>query len=471
MAQPIDLTRIMRIHFTGIKGVAMAGLALIARQMGKEVSGSDVGEEFITDPVLRSTGIEAQVGFDPVRVESKDLVVVTAAHHGKNNPEAQRAIELSIPVLMHAEALALFSRGKKVIAVAGCHGKTTTAAMIAFLLAKAGLDPSYAIGTSEITGLGFAATYGQGEYFVVEADEYMTCAETDPTPRFLYLDPWLEVVTNIDYDHPDRYRDLDETKDVFAQFVSKIKDQGKLVAGIDSQPLQAVIEGLHFFDIVRYGVENSADVRIEKVVSKEGETTYTIVDDDMSLSMKLLVPGEHNALNATAAYCVGRAVGINATLIADIMGQFRGTKRRFELVGTRDGVWVYDDYAHHPTEIKATFGSARAWFPHNRIICLFQPHTYSRTKALFSDFADSFSEVDIVVLLPIFASAREISDKSVSSDKLADAIRHHGVQVEVVASLEAARQWLVHEVHAGDIVITMGAGDVYKVGERFVKNN
>ncbi|HDS11802.1 MAG TPA: UDP-N-acetylmuramate--L-alanine ligase, partial [Candidatus Wirthbacteria bacterium] len=410
----INLKQINKIHFTGIKGVGMSGLTLIAKQMGKQVTGSDVEEKFITDKVLLDNGIQPLIGFDPDRVEQVDLVICTGAHGGKTNPEPIRAQKLGILVLMQAEALGLFSQGKKVIAISGCHGKTTTSAMLAWVLQQAGLDPSFAVGTSEIAGLGFAARYGQGEYFVIEADEYMTCPKTDRAPRFLYLNPFIIVVTNIEHDHPDRYASIAETQEVFGQLLDKTAPEGLIVAGIDNQHLADLLKNKELpCPLITYGQSEQSDWQIAQLVVEEGQTRWEIKkprnhtsrtdgfrvkpgmtcpshEERQDMSMyTLAIPGEHNAYNATAVLAVCQQLGLGLDQIKQHLASFRGLTRRFEFKGEKQGVKVYDDYAHHPTEIKATLKAARAWFPKQRIIVIFQAHTYSRTRLLFDEFCQA----------------------------------------------------------------------------------
>ncbi|HNT29988.1 MAG TPA: UDP-N-acetylmuramate--L-alanine ligase [bacterium] len=461
---------IQRVHFTGIKGVGMAGLAIIAKQMGLDVSGSDVTDEFITDQVLATRGIAWQPGFDPHRVETVDLVVATGAHGGKTNPEAQAAQEQGIPVLMHAEALSLFAQGKKVIAVAGCHGKTTTSALLSWVLTQAGYEPSFLVGTSEITGLGFAAAFGKGEYFVIEADEYMTCPQTDRTPRFLYLDPFISLITNIEHDHPDRYATLAETKLVFKQFINKTPQDGLIVACTDSEPLRSVLaEQRYDAPVATYGSDEEADWQVLDFKSEHGFVSWRIKQQEtVSETFCLQVPGLHNALNATGVLRVLEEIGLPPAEASGHLCSFKGLKRRFEFIGERNGVKVYDDYAHHPSEIKATLRAAREWFPGQRIIVVFQAHTYSRTQVLFSEFSQAFTDADQVIIPKIFPSAREKDTLGMTAAHLAQGIqRYHDavMHIEDVAEIQA---WLHENTTAGDILITMGAGDIYHLGTAFL---
>lgn len=448
----------------GIKGVGMAGLALIAKQMGKHVQGSDAEEVFITDEILAKHGIQPLPGFDKERVNGVDLVIATGAHGGKTNVESQAALEQGIPVLMHAEAVALFAREKKMIAIAGCHGKTSTTAMLALILEKNGLDPAYLIGTSTVPGLPAAAKWGSGEFFLVEADEYVTDPQTDTTPRFHHYRPHISVVNNIEWDHPDVYDSLQAVEASFRTFVQQTKKLA--ILSVDSEPVVEMLgQGEWKSQLRTFGIQEAADQRITDFRSIAGKTEWQLDGDEY----RLPIPGLHNVQNASAAILVAKEIGLTPDQIAEALAQFAGSKRRFEFKGRFRQALIYDDYAHHPTEVRATLQAARGWFQHQRILALFQPHTYSRTKALFGDFASAFTEADIVLITPIFASAREEADPAVSAHKLAEQIRSQTkAQVHYFPSLEHVEEWLSGCLGTDDVLLTMGAGNVYRVGERLI---
>ena len=456
----------------GIKGVGMAGLAVIARQMGKTVTGSDVQQEFITDKVLKAQGISVLPDFDPKRVEGVDLVIATGAHGGKTNIEAQHALELNVPVLMQAEALGLFSKGKKVIAVSGSHGKTTTSAMLAWVLLKAGLDPGFSVGTSEITGLGLAARYGQGDYFVIEADEYMTCPVTDPTPRFLYLKPYITIVTNIEHDHPDRYKTVADVKDAFAQLLKNTSHDGLIIADTDNGHVRDILSRQRLKTrVVTYGEGAGVDEQVTDIAHEGISTSWTVKSaGTTSKPYRLHLAGRHNANNATAAVLAAQATGAQTEAIRAALDSFQGLKRRFEHAGERNGVSVYDDYAHHPTEIKATLRAAKESFPGRRIVAIFQAHTYSRTKSLLNEFCRAFGDADEVIIPEIFPSAREKDDLGMTGQALADGIAQTHTTVHFIPTRTEILKYLRTNALAGDVIFTIGAGDVYHIGIEFLNS-
>lgn len=419
------------IHFTGIKGVGLTSVALMAKDLGIEVTGSDVAEEFVTDETLKRNSLVWKIGFDPKRLDLKpDFVVFTGAHGGLNNPEVTKAEELGIPALSHFEALAAFAEGKEIIAVCGVGGKTTTSAMIATILEHAGLDPSWAIGVAGIPSLPNPGHYdGEGKYFVTEADEFAISPGIDNRPKFSLLSPEILVVTNITHDHPDIYKTFDEFKKVFEDFEKKVKDSGGIV------------------------ITKSKNL--------------------LPRGFKLNVPGNFNIENANNAYAVCKAVGIDEAKIIAGLKKYVGCKRRFEKVGEINSILLYDDYAHHPEEIKAVLKATRDWFPEQRILVYFQPHTYSRTKALFKEFAKSFNDADFVGIADIFPSAREEKDPKVSSEKLVDEIKKHHPHPENVGyagDWKAGAEHLALTLKPGDVLLTLGAGDIYKVHDLVIKN-
>jgi len=469
----LRIDQVKHIHFTGIKGVGMTGLAVMAKGFGIKVTGSDVPERYITDAVLEKHGIEVMEGFDPTRVEGCDLLIATGAHGGKTNPEPQRAIQLGVPVAMQAQALGVLTKSLKTIAIAGTHGKTTTSAIASWALMASGYNPGYLIGTSETSNLPEIARLGGGTYFVAEADEYQTCPQTDPTPRFLYLTPWITLITNVEHDHPDRYATLDDVRTAFVELVRKTRPDGAVVLCADSPVAlslrEEVPKGCKLFT---YGLAEEADFQLRDIKTIKGKTSWSVRFPEAAQGIReyrLGFPGAHNALNATAVLVISQLIGLPNAQLAQALAQYAGVKRRFERVGERGGVEVYDDYAHHPTEIRATLQAARDNFPERRIVAIFQPHTFSRTKLLFDEFAQSFANADIVLLAPIFGSAREAADASVSSEILAAEAQKTHANLQALPSLTKVSKWLETNTHSGDIVLTLGAGDIYKVAEQFVK--
>lgn len=457
------------VHFVGIKGVAMTALAIVAKEQGSYVTGSDIEEEFPTSAVLSKFKITPLPGFKKENIVGKpDLVVVTGAHGGMSNPEAQAAKSAGLKVLMHGQALGEFMKGKKGIAVAGSHGKTTCAAMVAHILINAGLDPSFAVGCGEIKSLTAPGHAGRGNYFVVEADEYVTDPGQDPTPRFFHLSPLVAVITNIEYDHPDAYSNLEQLKQAFLTFAKKIPSNGLLVAGIDNENVRAILSSLKS-PILTFGFSPRADFQISRVSFGEGRTWFWVKHKKIDLGQfSLSIPGRHNAANAVAAGIVASHLGVSWEKIRQILATFSGTKRRFEEVAERGEIKFFDDYAHHPTEIKATLEASRAWFPKNRIICVFQPHTFSRTRALFSEFGKSFGEADEVIITDIYPSAREKPDPTINSKILVNEIQKYHKKAIYIGKMEKVVSHLKEHILPGDIILTMGAGDIYKIHGLFI---
>lgn len=433
----MQLNDFKHIHFVGIKGVGVFALALCAQDMGIKVTGSDIPELFITDKVLKERKIPFETTFSATNLKPRpDLVITTGAHGGLKNSEVLAAKKMGIPVMTHGEALAEFARGKKTIAVCGVGGKTTTAAMISFILAKVGLKPSWAIGVSEIFGLGYGGRYDKdGRCFVVEADEYANSIGVDNRPKFHLLDPEIIVVTNIKHDHPDIYPTFDDTLGAYEKFFEKLPDDGILVVA-------------------------KSDINAAALAKKVGRKTVIYSWKDIDINLK--VPGQYNLQNAAAAIAAVGALGVSAEDAVDGLKDFKGTKRRFEIVGKMSsGATVVDDYAHHPSEIKNLIEATREFYPGKKITVAFQPHTYSRTKALFDDFAEALAMADLVCLIDIYASAREAKDKSVSSEKLAEAAKKLNKDTFYIGNLKQSAKWLKENVSKDEILLTVGAGDIF----------
>ena len=407
----------------------MAALAVWAKEAGKIVTGTDVAEHFPSDEVLGSVAIPVDVGFDPKHIDQykPDLVIYTGAHDGRDNVEVKRAETLEIPVLPHGKALGMAMEGKRQITVAGSHGKTTVTAMIATILSLAGLDPSYVIGSGMVRGLGLPGHFGAGDWFVAEGDEYVTDPGHDETPRFLWQKPEILVVTNIDFDHPDVYPDMTA---VVAAFKKLVSQSGTVIAGSDD-PQSAALSA-----------------------------TSILVGSNEANQFHLKVPGLHNAVNAALATAAANAAGVSREQSMKALAQFGGAKRRFEKIGEYRGILYYDDYAHHPTEISATLAAARGLFPKRRIIVIFQPHTYSRTKALMNEFAHSFNDADVVILTDIYPSAREHDTMGTTGETLVgETSRHHG-DVRYAKGQSDVQRLLTKILMPNDVVFFMGAGDI-----------
>lgn len=466
----MGVTNLKHIHFVGIKGVGMTSLALCALDLGIQVTGSDIEEVFVTDEILKKRGITWSIRFSQNNLSPKpDLVITTGAHGGFNNPEVIAAKMAGIPVMSHAEALAEFARGKDTIAVCGVGGKTTTSSMIATVLDRAGKNPSFAIGVGNIPSLRTPGRYSkEGKEFVCEADEFVVSPGLDQRPRFSLLSPKVLVVTNIEHDHPDVYPTLEDTKRTFRKFFEKVPKDGILIACIDNQNVREVIKNLNV-PITTYGTSHDAQWRVKDISFSEGETKFMLIRGDKSIPIKLRIPGRFNVLNSTAAFIAGKFLDIDESTLARGLYDFLGSQRRFEKIGEVNEVLVYDDYAHHPTEIVSILRAAREWFPKRRIIAVFQPHTYSRTKALFTEFAQSFKEADIVALMDIYASLRETDTLGVTSELLAKETQKYHKNAFYTKGHKETIEFLLKNTKKGDIILTLGAGNIFYIHKDLLK--
>jgi len=446
-------------HLVGIKGVAMAALAVYLAEAGYKVTGSDVPENFPTQDELEKKGISVDTGFDALRIQGKnkpDVLFYTGAHGGRDNVEVVCAKNAGISVYPHGQALGNIMENSRAIVVSGSHGKTTTSAMIAVLLAHAQYKPSYAIGCGSIGGLGAAGHKGESDWFIAEGDEYITDPTHDTTPRFLWLTPEILVVTNIDYDHPDAYAGLPVVQEAFRALQHK---SGVTIYNADDKN-SAVLAGSG--KVITYGFSPVSEYRITRVADGRERMFFSLEERGVSLGeFTLKVPGRHNVLNAVAAMVASHIAGVSWDILREGLLAFTGTKRRFERLESENGVVWYDDYAHHPTEITATLTAARVWYPTSRIIAVFQPHTYSRTKSLLAEFSHAFTSCDIVLLTDIYASAREHDTLGINGNTLVLETAKNHRDVRFVKDKSAIIETLRGLVKPGDVVVFMGAGDIY----------
>lgn len=455
-----------KVYFIGIKGVGMTALAIFLKESGISVSGSDIDEVFLTDDILLKHNIHIKEGFKKENVPHKvDLVIVTGAHGGLSNIEAVEAKRKGITTLMHGQALGMVMNNFFGISVSGCHGKTTTSAMIATVLKKAGLDPSYAVGCISIKNLGAGGHRGKGNYFVAEADEYATDPNTDKTPRFFWQDPKILVINNIEFDHPDVYENLNSVTHAFASFAKKVPTDGLIVAGIDNRQVQKLLTDLNpIKHVATFGFSPQADYQVTDLGISNQKTIFKIKYQNLIIGDFILnLPGRHNILNATASFIVSNFLGLQYQKIKEGLKSFSGTKRRFEKIkDLENGISLYDDYAHHPTEIVATLKAAKEWFINRRIIIIFQPHTFSRTKVLFKEFSKAFAQTpNISLITDIFPSAREAVDKSINSAMLTQEILLYKKEAVYLPSKSDVLDYLQSHTKENDVIITMGAGDIY----------
>ncbi len=456
----INLSAYKNIHCIGIGGVGVSAIAEILLARGYNVSGSDMKQSDLTDR-LAADGVKIYIGHSAENVEDADLIVYSAAI-AEENPEVIRAREKNIPLASRAEVLGvLMDDFKNSIAISGTHGKTTTTSMVSLILENAKLEPTILVG-GNLAEIGGNVKVGSGEYFVTEACEYRD--------SFLELRPRIEVILNIDSDHLDYFEDIHHIVRSFDQFAKNVPEDGKVIA-YDANPfVSQVIKDIP--GAITYGYNENCTYHIANVVFDEnGMPDFEVYYQGESLGqVKLSMPGEHNILNAVGAFACCHQLGVEPQVIIDTLDKFKGTQRRFDIQGTTaNGVKIVDDYAHHPTEIKATLSAARN-IPHNKLWCLFQPHTYTRTLALFNEFAESFEETDVLILAKIYA-AREKDIYKVSSKGLAEEImkNHPEKEIYYMDTLEEIADYVKQHAQQGDLVITMGAGDIYKVGEMILE--
>lgn len=445
------------IHFVGIGGIGMSGIAELLLNLGYRVSGSDLRLTDITGRLVELGGTIFE-GHRPEYIQGADVVVISSAV-GDINPEVVAAKEAIVPVIPRAEMLAELMRLKYSIAVAGAHGKTTTTGMIASILDHGGLDPTVVIG-GKLGSLGTNALLGQGEFIVAEADE--------SDGSFLKLSPTIGVVTNIDAEHLDFYGDLKKIKQVFIDFINKVPFYGMAVLCLDNEGIQELIPKIEK-RFTTYGMTSQADYQAKDVSFEALKSRYSIAYRGEALgTVDLNLPGIYNVYNSMASIAVGMELGIPFDIILRALKNIEGVQRRLQVKGTAHGVTVVDDYGHHPTEIRLTLQAVRQCWPDHRIVVAFQPHRYSRTAALFDDFTRAFYQADTLVVLPIY-SAGEVPIENVDGQSLCEGIHQHGHKDVVFHNgQDAAVSYLKKTLRKGDLLLTLGAGDVWQVGEKFL---
>ena len=446
-----------QLHFTGIGGIGMSGIAEILLNLGYQISGSDVKLTPITDR-LASLGAKIYEGHDASNISGAKALVVTSAVDG-TNPEIAEARRMGIPVIPRGELLAELMRLKFGIAIAGSHGKTTTTSMVAAILNHAGKDPTVVVGGRVGSMGGSNARLGRSEFLVVESDE--------SDGSFLKLSPILAVVTNIDREHLDHYTSIQEIRDAFTEFVNKVPFYGAVILCLDDDNIKEVIGQIRR-RVVTYGMVPQADLTISVATCGHLSSTFKLRHHGAELGeFRVNVPGLHNVLNATAAVAVGMELEIPIEQIREGLSQFNGVGRRFEQKGQAQGVTVVDDYGHHPTEIRATLAAARQC-DFGRVIVIFQPHRYTRTMHLMDDFARSFHKADLLYVLDIYA-ASEAPIEGVTSEALVERLRHFGHRsVTYAGTIDNAVLAVLPELRPGDLVLTLGAGNVWQAGEKIL---
>jgi len=462
----MNFDHIRTIHFVGIGGIGMSGIAEVLAAAGISVSGCDLKKSAATE-LLRGRGIAVTTtGHDPEHLDGVDCVVMTAAVKGVNE-EIEEARRRGIRVLRRSEMLGEIVNAKRGIGISGTHGKTTTSAMVACVLSEAGLDPTILVG-GMMSNYGTNAKVGGGEYFVVEADEY------DRT--FHQLRPEIAVVTNIEADHLEYYGSFEAIVEAFEGFLRNVRSGGVVIGCVDDPTVAKLLSGAPapspvraaegggapLVRVVRYGLGEDADIRATNLDFHDRGSSFEVPGVGF---FKLFVPGEHNVRNALAAIATGRELGIDGDTIAAALAKFLGVDRRFQILGDYAGAIIVDDYAHHPTEIRATLNAARRGYPQRRLVALFQPHLYSRTRDFARDFGEALSGADIAIVAPIYA-AREKPVEGVSARLIADAAKN-------IEFLDRSNNEIFNEMRRrltpNDIFIAMGAGDVHEVAEMLVR--
>lgn len=453
-----EMDKTKPVHMIGIGGISMSGIAEILLSMGYTVTGSDSHLSEITER-LEKNNIKVYNGQRAENVIGAGIVVYTAAIK-PDNPELSKARELNIPTIERSEFLGELTKlYSETIAVSGTHGKSTTTSMISLIFMEALKDPTIQVGADlkQLNGTNYRI--GNSPYFIVEACEYVE--------SFLKFSPKTAIILNIEEDHLDYYRDINHIKSAFYKFAELVPEDGKIIINADNQNCNEIVEKMKS-KVITFGIENEkANWTARNIhLNANGHYSFTATSDSLSIDITLSVFGMHNVYNALAAVATASLYNIEPFIIQKALADFTGAHRRFEYTGTFNNAQVYDDYAHHPTEIKATIEAAKN-LPHNKLWIIFQPHTYSRTSTLFDEFANAFKETDEVILADIYA-AREIDTGVVSSQKLALAINEISNNCTYLGSFDKIKDYLKENVKENDLVLTVGAGDVYKIGKDLV---
>jgi len=502
----MDLNKIKKIYMIGVKGVGMTMLAQYLAENGVEIIGSDTEEKFMTDEVLKKSGIKVIEKFDVSNIpKDADLIIYSSAYNTENNVEVAKAVSGKIKTMTYAKALGEVFNQKYGIAVIGSHGKTTTTAWLGYVMEKSGLEPSVMVGAQveQLSGCGIT---GESDYLVIEADEYQN--------KLKHFQPKAVVLNNIDYDHPDFFLTEDEYKNVFIEFIKKIPAKGFLVANFDDSVIKKIVNANCKCKVISYAIRHSEgeipESRLQNAVvdyvaydvkqkdskqffkvklgatenekfsegdpaHREGRNRLQQCFQEKNLGdFNIQLSGKHNISNALAVIATCVELGIDLFKIRKYLEEFIGTARRMQIMGKFNGAIIIDDYAHHPTEIKTTLAGARELYKNNKITVVFHPHTFTRTKVLLNDFAKSFSQVDEVIVLDIYGSAREKHGGVHSKDLVKLAQKHKNTktqkQILYIPTLRECEKYLRENVERGDVVVLMGAGDVFRIGEGLVES-
>ncbi len=451
--------RLKRIHFVGIGGVGMSGIALVLKNMGFDVSGSDL-QESDTTKRLAENGIRVAIGHAAENCGDAEVVVYSTAVPSEN-PELESARRRGIPVIRRAEMLAELMRMKFAIAISGSHGKTTVTSITGHILERAGLDPTVVIG-GRVLGATAGAKLGRSEYLVAEADE--------SDRSFLVLYPAIAVVTNIEAEHLDFYKNLADIKRTFVRFVNRVPFYGRVVLGLDSPAVRSIRARVKR-RVITYGVDAKADFQARDVQLYSFSSGFTLFYQGKEAGrFSIGMPGKHNVENSLAAIAVGAELGVDFKTIEQALATFSGVHRRLERKGEKKGVLVYDDYGHHPTEVRVTIATLRNAFREKRIWVVFQPHRYTRTKFLAKEFGKAFDSSDAVLITRIYA-ASEPPIPGVNEKLIVDAVKSQGrsgLIIHHVPELSFVPEFLKERVRPGDVVLTLGAGDIWRTGDEIL---
>lgn len=451
--------RTNHIHMVGIGGIGMSGMAEILLHRGYKVSGSDQSESETTDR-LKELGATIYVGHNAANINAADVVVYTSAVKAVENEETREAIAQQIPVIKRSEMLAELMRMKYGIGIAGTHGKTTTTSMTGHVIQDGLFDPTIIVGGRVHSFDKTNAVVGKGDIIIVEADEY------DRT--FLKLTPNIAVITNIEAEHLDIYSDLNDVKHAFTEFANKVPFYGVVIVCLDDPEVRSILSDIER-RVITYGYNPQAMIRAVKVSHETFTSKFTVVSDEKTYGyINLMAPGDHNVKNALAAISVGIELGIPFERIKSGLERFEGVFRRFQIKLNSDKLIIIDDYAHHPTEVQATIQAAKNGWPDRRIVSVFQPHLYSRTQQMYKEFGLSFFNAEVLIITEIYPS-REKPIEGVTGKLISDTAKNYGHKdVQYLPDKALLPQKLQETIKDGDIVITMGAGDIYKFNQNFV---
>jgi len=449
---------IKKIHFVGIGGIGMSGIAEILIHQGFQISGSDMKSSEITN-YLSSIGAQIFIGHKPENINSAEVVVYSSAVKIEENPETLEAKNRKLPLIRRAEMLAEAARLNYCLAIAGTHGKTTTTSIIGLILIKAGIDPTVIVGGRLRDFGGTNARLGKGLWTVVEADEY--------DRSFLQLSPAIAVINNIEADHLDIYKDLDDIKNTFIEFANKVPFYGVVALGMDNEGVKDILPKINK-NVITFGLSLHCDIHAKNIDYSSAKTSCSIYENHTFLGdLTINIPGKHNLLNSLAAIAVARKLDIDFDTIKTAIADFKGVYRRFDVRGEKDGILVIDDYAHHPTEVKAALQAAQSGYT-RRVVAVFQPHTFTRTQALYREFGESFEEADVLIITDIYP-ARELPIEGITGKTIADAVIASGhKEVYYCPTFSDVFEQLSKTLSSNDLFITLGAGNVCDIGTKFL---